>query len=85
MYKCPIPKCEREFKTRRNLLIHLKKTVNECPVCGKKVTYDGLIKHLRMSKDDEHRKLLFLLSQVNKLMGEKELTVLSLSPRDKYQ
>ncbi|BDC18797.1 hypothetical protein HS5_16870 [Acidianus sp. HS-5] len=78
MNKCPIPECGKEFKSKRDLLIHLKKTVNECPVCGKKVTYDGLVKHLRMSKDDEHKKLLLLLSESNhKIKGEKELKVSS--------
>ncbi|BBG26422.1 hypothetical protein IC007_0930 [Sulfuracidifex tepidarius] len=49
--------------------------MKECPVCCKKATYDGLIKHLRMSKDEDHRGLSFKLSETNPKinLGRKEI------------
>ncbi|MDT7901840.1 MAG: C2H2-type zinc finger protein [Acidianus sp.] len=58
MYECPVPYCNKKFKNKRSLLIHLKKTVKECPVCYKKVTFDGLMKHLLMCKDEKHKEFL---------------------------
>lgn len=55
-----------QFKDVRSLKIHLEKAgVDKCPVCNaviKDKTFGSWKKHARMKKDEEHKRLLELLS-----------------------
>ncbi|BCU70354.1 hypothetical protein [Stygiolobus caldivivus] len=50
------------FKDTRSLKIHLEKVgVYACPVCKAEIkghTFGRWLKHARMKKDEEHRKLV---------------------------
>jgi len=63
-YRCPVPNCNRKFKTLLNLSIHLKRDHNvlsECPICKKR--FRGIHFHyLHMSKKCElHAIIRFLI------------------------
>ncbi|QGR18601.1 hypothetical protein [Stygiolobus azoricus] len=55
-----------KFKDIRSLKIHLEKFgVEECPVCKAKIkgkTFGNWKRHARMKRDEEHRKLLEMVS-----------------------
>lgn len=62
--RCPIH--GEEFKNKKDLVIHLSRyQIKECPICNKKVGSLGeLIKHVKMKRDEEHRKLYQTLNEI---------------------